>query len=162
MTTIAVAMSLFHLYAAYEIVPTQELRYTHVAFVLLLAFLLFPMAAKFRDRIRWWDVIAGLICVGILIYAIRGGDDFTDRATTPNRTDITLGVIFIVLLIEATRRTIGWIVPFIALLFMPMRWRAPGCRRRGIIGATASMRWSGICSSRWKAFLACRSMSRRP
>src|SRR6476469_7475446 len=86
-TTIAVAMSLFHLYAAYEIVPPQELRYTHVAFVLLLAFLLFPMAARFRDRIRWWDVIAGLTCVGILIYAILGGDDFTDRATTPNRTD---------------------------------------------------------------------------
>src|SRR6185503_14226968 len=61
-TTIAVVMSAFHLYAAYDIVPTQQLRYTHVAFVLLLAFLLFPMAAKFRDRIRWWDVIAGLFC----------------------------------------------------------------------------------------------------
>ena len=36
-TAIAVAMSLFHLYAAYEIVPTQQLRYTHVAFVLMLA-----------------------------------------------------------------------------------------------------------------------------
>ncbi len=134
-TIIAVAMSLFHLYAAYEIVPTQELRYTHVAFVLLLAFLLFPMAARFRDRIRWWDVIAGLTCVGILIYAIMGGDDFTDRATTPNRTDVTLGVIFIVLLIEATRRTIGWIVPFIALLFiayaMAGPWLPPPWNHRG-------------------------------
>ena len=117
-TVIAVTMSLFHLYAAYEIVPTQELRYTHVAFVLLLAFLLFPMAARFRDRIRWWDVLAGLTCVGILIYAISGGDDFTDRATMPNQTDIILGTLFILLLIEATRRTIGWIVPFISLLFI--------------------------------------------
>src|ERR687885_2957139 len=56
-TAIAVVMSLFHLYAAYAIVPTQELRYTHVAFVLLLSFLLFPVAARYRDRIRWWDVI---------------------------------------------------------------------------------------------------------
>ena len=117
-TSIAVAMSLFHLYAAYEIVPTQELRYTHVAFVLLLTYLAFPLAERFRDRIRWWDVIAGLTCVAILIYAIRGGEDFTDRATTPTRTDVILGVIFIVLLIEATRRTIGWIVPFIAVLFI--------------------------------------------
>ena len=122
---IAVAMSLFHLYAAYEIVPTQELRYTHVAFVLLLAFLLFPMAARFRDRIRWWDVLAGLACVGILIYAIVGGEDFTDRATLPNRTDVILGVIFIVLLIEATRRTIGWIVPFISLLFIAYALAGP-------------------------------------
>ena len=124
-TVIAVAMSLFHLYAAYEIVPTQELRYTHVAFVLLLAFLLFPMAKRFRDRIRWWDVLAGLACVGILIYAIVGGEDFTDRATLPNRTDVILGVIFIILLIEATRRTIGWIVPFISLLFIAYALAGP-------------------------------------
>lgn len=117
-TAIAVVMSLFHLYAAYEIVPTQELRYTHVAFVLLLAFLLFPAARRFRDKIRWFDVIAGLTCVGILIYAIVGGEDFTDRATTPNRTDVILGVTFIILLVEATRRTIGPIVPIIALLFI--------------------------------------------
>ena len=117
-TAIAVAMSLFHLYAAYEIVPTQELRYTHVAFALLLCFLLFPAASRFRDKIRWFDVIAGLTCVGILIYAIVGGEDFTDRATTPNRTDVILGVVFIALLIEATRRTIGPIVPIISLLFI--------------------------------------------
>src|SRR6266436_4489671 len=57
-TAIAIAMSLFHLYAAYDIVPTQPLRYTHVAFVMVLCFLLFPLASRFRDRIRVWDVIA--------------------------------------------------------------------------------------------------------
>lgn len=124
-TAIAVAMSLFHLYAAYEIVPTQELRYTHVAFVLLLAFLVFPAAARFRDRIRWWDAIAGLTCVGILVYAIVGGEEFTDRATTPNHLDVILGVTFIILLIEATRRTIGPIVPVIALLFIAYAWAGP-------------------------------------
>ena len=62
-TTIAVASSLFHLYAAYEIVPTQPLRYIHVAFVLTLAFLLFPMAARFRNHIRWWDVVAAIASV---------------------------------------------------------------------------------------------------
>ena len=55
-TAIAVVMSLFHLYAAYAIVPTQELRYTHVAFTLVLSFLLFPLATRFRNRVRWWDV----------------------------------------------------------------------------------------------------------
>ncbi len=124
-TAIAVAMSLFHLYAAYEIVPTQELRYTHVAFVLLLAFLLFPAARRFRDQIRWFDVIAGLTCVGILIYAIVGGEEFTDRATTPNHTDVILGVIFIMLLVEATRRTIGPIVPVVALLFIAYALAGP-------------------------------------
>src|SRR3954468_2079334 len=86
-TAIAVAMSLFHLYAAYDIVPTQPLRYTHVAFVLVLCFLLFPMAARFRNHVQWWDVIAAAASVAILSYAIWGGEDFTDRATLPLRLD---------------------------------------------------------------------------
>jgi TRAP transporter 4TM/12TM fusion protein len=124
-TTIAVAMSLFHLYAAYRIVPTQELRYTHVAFVLVLCFLLFPMAQRFRNRIQWWDVLLGAAAVGILAYAIVGGEDFTDRAMVPDRLDVVLGVIFIALLIEASRRTIGPIVPIIALLFIAYALAGP-------------------------------------
>ncbi len=117
-TAIAVVMSMFHLWAAYDIVPTQPLRYTHVAFVMMLAFLLFPMAQRFRNRIQWWDVLLGLTAVAILVYAMMGGDDFTDRATVPNRLDVVLGVIFIVLLLEATRRTTGWIMPAVAILFI--------------------------------------------
>ena len=124
-TAIAVAMSLFHLYAAYAIVPTQDLRYTHVAFVMLLSFLLFPAAVRFRNRIRWWDVLPGLVAVGILVYALWGGEDFTDRATGPDRLDIALGVVFIALLLEATRRTTGLIMPVVALLFVAYAMAGP-------------------------------------
>ena len=117
-TTIAVVCTLFHLYAAYDIVPTQELRYIHVGFVLMLCFLLFPMAQRFRNRIRWWDVLIGLAGVGVLVYALHGGDDFLDRAAVPNQTDTILGVLFIVILLEATRRTTGIIVPIICVLFI--------------------------------------------
>jgi TRAP transporter 4TM/12TM fusion protein len=124
-TTIAVVMTLFHLYAAYDIVPTQPLRYTHVAFVMVLCFLMMPLAVRFRDRIRWWDVAAAVVSVAILVYAIWGGEDFTDRATTPTRLDVVLGVIFIVLLLEATRRTTGWIMPFVAVLFIAYAMAGP-------------------------------------
>lgn len=117
-TAIAVAMTTFHLYAVYDIVPTQQLRYIHVAFVMMLAFLLFPLSARYRNRIRWWDVLAGLAAVGILVYALMGGDDFTDRATLPNTLDTTLGIIFVILLLEATRRTTGIIMPAIAVVFI--------------------------------------------
>jgi TRAP transporter 4TM/12TM fusion protein len=117
-TVIAIAMTLFHLYAAYDIVPTQPLRYAHVAFVMVLCFLLFPLAAQFRNRIQPWDVAAAAASVAILVYAIWGGEDFTDRATLPNQLDVVLGVIFIVLLLEATRRTSGWIMPAVALCFI--------------------------------------------
>src|SRR5438067_3608105 len=84
-TLIAVAMTLFHLYAAYDIVPTQPLRYAHVAFVMVLCFLLFPIAAQFRNRIQPWDVVAAAFAVGILGYAIMSGEDLTDRATLPTQ-----------------------------------------------------------------------------
>jgi TRAP transporter 4TM/12TM fusion protein len=117
-TVIAVAMTVFHLYAAYAIVPTQELRYTHVAFTLVLSFLLFPVAMRFRNRVRWWDIVPGLLAVATIGYALWGGENFTDRAAVPERWDIIVGVVFIVLLLEATRRTTGPIMPVVAILFI--------------------------------------------
>jgi TRAP transporter 4TM/12TM fusion protein len=124
-TGIAVSMTLFQLYAAYDIVPTQPLRYIHVAFVMVLAFLLFPVAVRFRNHIRWFDVLAAAAAVAILGYALWGGEDFTDRATMPDRLDVTLGMIFIVLLLEATRRTTGLIMPIVALLFIAYAMLGP-------------------------------------
>jgi TRAP-type uncharacterized transport system fused permease subunit len=43
-SALLVVMSLFHLYAAVGIVPAQVLRPVHVGFMLLLVFLLFPVA----------------------------------------------------------------------------------------------------------------------
>src|SRR4029077_15771841 len=119
-TGIAVVMTLFHLYAAYDIVPTQELRYIHVAFVLLLSFLLFPLAARFRNHVQWFDVIPALAGIGIIVYALSGGDDFLDRAAVPDRWDVILGGIFIVLVLEAARRTTGPIMPMVAFLFIAL------------------------------------------
>jgi TRAP-type uncharacterized transport system fused permease subunit len=124
-TVIAIVCTLFHLYAAYDIVPTQELRYTHVAFVMVLCFLLFPIAVRFRNRIQIWDVVAAIATVAILGYALYGGEDFTDRATTPEKLDVVLGVVFIVLLLESTRRTSGWIMPVVAIAFIAYAMTGP-------------------------------------
>jgi uncharacterized membrane-anchored protein len=49
-TAVALAMALFHLWAAWSIVPTTSLRFVHVGFALALGFLLFPAARRFRHR----------------------------------------------------------------------------------------------------------------
>lgn len=118
LTLVAVIMSLFHLYTAYAIVPTQTLRPIHVAFVLFLCFLMFPVAKSYRHRIMWWDWILALLAVGTVVYAIMGGDDFTDRNTMPDGLDIFFGVALIVLVMEAMRRTNGWIMPVITSCFL--------------------------------------------
>src|SRR4030081_1395199 len=124
-TTIAVGMSLFHLYAAYAIVLIQERRNTHVDFTPVLSFLLIPVAMRFRKRVRWWDIVPGIFAVAPIGYALWGGDDFTDRATAPDRWAVIVGIVFIVLLLEATRRTTGPIMPVVSLFFIAYAMLGP-------------------------------------
>src|SRR2546425_2730813 len=115
---VAVVMSLFHLYASYEIVRTEVLRATHVAFVLFLSFLIFPVARRFRHRVMPWDWALALLGVAICAYLVSQGDDFFDRSITPTDWDIFFGVALIVLVLEAMRRATGWIMPVITFCFL--------------------------------------------
>jgi TRAP transporter 4TM/12TM fusion protein len=116
--TVAVAMSLFHLYTAYAIVRPEHLRAVHVAFVLFLSFLIFPVARRFRHRVMWWDWLLALAGVATSAYLIAGGDEFFDRSIVPNDWDIAFGVLLTLLVLEAMRRTTGWILPFITGCFL--------------------------------------------
>lgn len=118
MTACAVVMSLFHLYAAVEIVPAYILRPIHVAFALALVFLMFPTAKRFRHRLMWWDVIFALASIAIVAYMLWFGDEFGDRAVTPLLMDQVFGVVLILLILEANRRSSTWILPFIVILFL--------------------------------------------
>ena len=116
--TFAIGVSLFHLYAAYEIVPAHVLRPTHVGMVLALCFLMFPMARRFRDRIRWWDYLLAAAAAATMLYVLSQGAYFGDRATMPTQTDWIVGLIFVVLLLEGTRRATGFIMPCVAIAFL--------------------------------------------
>ncbi|MCG2591676.1 TRAP transporter fused permease subunit [Ramlibacter sp. XY19] len=124
-TLTAVVMSAFHLYTAYAIVPTQTLRPVHVAFVLFLSFLVFPVAARYRHRTMWWDWIAALLSVAVAVYLIQGGDDITDRNTSPLPWDIFFGICLVGLVLEAMRRTAGWIMPAICCAFIAYALAGP-------------------------------------
>jgi TRAP transporter 4TM/12TM fusion protein len=114
----AIGVSLFHLYAAYEIVPAHVLRPAHVGMVLGLCFLMFPMAKRFRDRIRWWDYLLAAAAAATMLYVLSQGPYFGDRATMPTQADWIIGTIFIVLLLEGTRRATGLIMPCVAIAFI--------------------------------------------
>ncbi|MET0733598.1 MAG: TRAP transporter fused permease subunit [Casimicrobiaceae bacterium] len=124
-TFLLVAMSVFHLYAAVDIVPAQVLRPVHVGFVLLLVFLLFPLAPRFRNRLMWWDVVCAALGVATIVYLLQGGDDFWDRNTTPSRNDVIFGVIFVLLVLEACRRTSGWIITIVVAAFLAYAFAGP-------------------------------------
>jgi TRAP transporter 4TM/12TM fusion protein len=143
LTLVAVIMSLFHLYSAYAIVPTQTLRPVHVGFVLFLSFLIFPVAKRFRHRIMWWDWLAALLSVAVIVYALMGGDDFSDRNTMPDPLDIVFGALLMLLVLEAMRRTAGWIMPVVTSCFilyalfgayLPQPWTHKGYALGRLVG----------------------------
>jgi TRAP transporter 4TM/12TM fusion protein len=117
-TALAVAMSVFHLYAAYEIVPSYVLRPVHVGFALVLSFILFPMARRFRSRVQGLDVLLVAASIACIAYILYWGDQLGDRAILPETWDVVMGVTLMALILEAARRTTGWIMPFVVLLFV--------------------------------------------
>src|SRR5216684_8829401 len=114
----AVVMSLFHLYTAYAIVPTQVLRPVHVGFVLFLSYLLFPASKRYRHRIMWWDWAAAFAAVAVIAYILQGGDDIWDRNTSPDNWDIVFGIALILLILEGMRRASGWVMPAVVMAFV--------------------------------------------
>lgn len=139
---IALAMSLFHLWAAWSIVPTTVLRYVHVGFTMVLGFLLFPVARRFRNRFMPWDWALAAAGIYVIWYLVNGGDDLQDRYVFPEPMDVIVGWLLIALVLEVTRRTTGWIMPAVAIIFLlytfygnhlPPPWRHQGYDEQRLI-----------------------------
>src|SRR5207248_10875169 len=82
------------------------------------SFFIFPVARRFRHRVMPWDWALALLGVAICAYLVIQGDDFFDRSITPNDWDVVFGVALIVLVLEAMRRSTGWIMPVITFCFL--------------------------------------------
>lgn len=122
-TGVALAMALFHLWAAWDIVPTTTLRFVHVGFALALGFLLFPAARRFRHRLMPWDLLLIAAALGVTWYLIWGGDmigvePLIDRYVFPEWWDLVVGWALVLLVIEVTRRSTGPVMPVVAALFL--------------------------------------------
>ena len=124
-TVVAVVMSLVHLYAAIGIIMTQVLRGIHVMFVLFLSFLVFPSFKRFKNRIIWYDYILALLGIAVIVYMLVDFDQFIYRAVVPNFWDKFFGIILILLVLEATRRTTGLIMPGVVLAFLVYAFVGP-------------------------------------
>ena len=117
-TVLGVAMSLFALYASIETVNALAVRALHLLFALILIFLFYPAARRFRTRVNLWDWVlmaGGLASVG---YVAWFANDLQFRAAVPNFLDLILAAICLLLVLEATRRTAGWSVPLVAASFL--------------------------------------------
>jgi TRAP transporter 4TM/12TM fusion protein len=101
------------------ILNDTEARAIHLAFALFLAFLAWPAFKRSaRDRVPvvdWLLALAAAFCGAyiMLFYA-----ELATRPGQPNSLDIAVGFVGVVLLLEATRRAVGWPMAALAAIFL--------------------------------------------
>jgi TRAP transporter 4TM/12TM fusion protein len=131
---LAVALALFHLYAAGFGTPeSHSFRSTHLSVMLVLALLVKPLfRASIRDPLTGADAqetllrragfAADLLLVGLVVlveaYILWDVEGLQAREGDLAPSDIWIGLILIGLVLEATRRSVGWTMVFITGFFI--------------------------------------------
>ncbi len=123
------SLSAFHYYTAgFGLLREVTHRAVHMAFVLSLIFLVFgarqanyrlyPSSALRPAGIPLYDWIMMAVAVATTLYVPWVFADLAFRVGSPSTLDIAMGTGLIVVLLEATRRSMGWPLPIIAIIMI--------------------------------------------
>jgi TRAP transporter 4TM/12TM fusion protein len=114
----ALSFSLFQLYTSiFGVLLAYQQRIVHLTLAMAMGFLLYPFRSKKRD-LSGLDIMAGLGVFGILGYIFVDFRAFAFRAGDPSTVDILLGLIYLLMILELTRRIIGYPMFIIAVAFL--------------------------------------------
>ena len=119
---LSISLSLYHLYVAYVGTPeAHAFRSTHLAFILTITFLVKPLGrTSWKDPYNWRSIIdfclVGVV-IAVQVYTLWDIDALIIRAGSLTDWDIRMGTAMILILLEATRRTVGWAMLLIAAFF---------------------------------------------
>ena len=116
------------------VINSTTRRAIHLAFAMALLFLLTPFYRKYRkhfsflwakDRIPAADIFFAVFGAGSALYLALDYENIAMRAGVPIVRDLVFGVILVLLLLEATRRSVGPALPVIAVLFTAYAFLGP-------------------------------------
>jgi TRAP transporter 4TM/12TM fusion protein len=129
---LAVGLSLYALYWVVGVVDTQIYRVTFLLTALVLTFLQYPARRGRQSRVS----VADWLLVGLTLVAfgwpLADFSRFVYRAANPTAIDVACGAIAVVIILEATRRTVGWILPVSAIVFIGYAFLGPMLDRIGL------------------------------
>ena len=98
---------------------TLQHRSIHVAMMLILSFALYPATKKAsRKTIAWYDYVLMILSAVTAVYMYTNYNTIVNRAGVVNGTDVIVGAILTVLVLEATRRVCGSALPILSLIFI--------------------------------------------
>lgn len=125
-SVLAITLSLFHLYTSYfGAFGALKQRSIHLGLVLVMVFLLYPCSKKGHVLTRILDLMFALAGAGVCAYIFFQANQFTLMALDLQPIDIAVGIVGVLLVLEATRRVMGWIMPMIASVFLAYVFLGP-------------------------------------
>ncbi len=121
------AFSLFQLYTAiFGQFPAQIQRTIHLGFGLTLIFLLFPARKKApKHKIAWFDYLLALLSIGVGSYWSMNYTELVNRNGSITQMDFIVGLIAVLLVLEAARRAVGLPITIIAACFLIYAYYGP-------------------------------------
>ena len=121
-TLVAVAMSLYHMYVAAFGPPEAIIfRGTHLIFALILVFLLYPYKPNGNLAWRSTDLLLMVLGIGGILHIFIDYEAFTNRIIYIDeltKADLFFSFVMVFVVLEGTRRVIGWALPLTALIFI--------------------------------------------
>ena len=121
---LSVGLSLYAIWWVLTIIEAQTYRASFLLVALVLTFMLYPGRRAARGRVTAWDwTLIGLVVAAFGWPLVSSG--FSYRAAMPTVPDLVLGSLAIVLVVEATRRTVGWVLPATAIGFIVYAYVGP-------------------------------------
>lgn len=121
------AFTLFQLYTAiYVQFPAQIQRTVHLGFALTFIFLLFPATRKVSKlSIPFYDYILAIIAIYVGSYWVLNYDRLVQSLGKLETMDFYIGLLAIILVLEAARRAVGLPIAIIAGLFLLYAFYGP-------------------------------------
>ena len=125
---IAITFSVFQLYTAtFGVLDAQLQRAVHLGFGLALAYLLYPFRRKWtRDAFfHPIDVLFAVLGAAAPAYIVIQYRELVTRAGSVSGVDTVVGVLGILLVVEAARRVVGLPMVTVVLLFLAYAFLGP-------------------------------------
>lgn len=123
------AFSVFQLYTAIGTPFTAYIqRSIHLGFALALIFILFPARKKpgvKRNKVPFYDVLLSILAIGVGIYWPLLIDELVLRVGRVSSLDLIVGILAILLTLEAARRAVGIPITIIASAFLVYAFFGP-------------------------------------
>ncbi len=116
---ILIAFAVFQIYTSIFTIQERMLRPIHLGFAMMLVYLLYPASKKLRrDRIPWYDWVLAAASVGATAYIPVNLNYLVTNVGNYGTTEIVVGVIGILLLMEACRRVVGLPILIVVSCFL--------------------------------------------